>query len=95
MKVQIAVIGGGLAIAAAVFYVEMKSSGNNQGSPAPISSSQSVAPSQSPSQSSVPPTKSERTKKSQPKNLIQNPNSRPQIPGGREGGEGGEGGEDD
>lgn len=99
MKVQIAVIGGGIAIAAAVAYAEFKSQPATSNLPSPQSSLQTFSP--KPSQNSQ--TKTSPTLKSQakPKQIIPNPNVRPQIPNGGGGGEGGEreggffGGEDD
>ena len=101
MKAQIVIIAGGLAIAAGVAYAELKPASN---APAMPATSQIVDQNNSQgaqNQSAQPPqsntTNNGNSAPAQGGAKITNPNTKPQIPGGRGGedGEGGEGGEDD
>jgi hypothetical protein len=101
MKAQIAIIAGGLAIAAGVAYAELKPA--NQAPTAPLTSQgvdqNTSAPAQD-QQAQQPQSNSTTQGNSAPAQggtKITNPNTKPKIPGGRggddEGGEGHEGGE--
>lgn len=97
MKAQIAIVAGGLAIAGAVAYAELK--------PATNTSTTIPVTDQNANQSAPTLTQDSGASQSAPQNnlkqtppntqgKITNPNSKPQIPGGRGGeGEGREGGE--
>jgi hypothetical protein len=107
MKAQIAIVAGGLAIAGAVAYAELKPASNTSttipaADPNAGKSAQTPAQDQGVSQSA--PQSSLKQTPSTTQGKITNPNSKPQIAGGRggddEGNEGGErhgwfGGDDD
>lgn len=105
MKVQIAIIAGGLAIAAGVAYAELKPAGAPS-VPATTQSSDPNANSTQPSQPQQQTQTQSQTKSapSQTQPKLTNPNTKPNIPGGgddhesgerHDGGERHEGGEDD
>lgn len=107
MKTQIAIVAGGLAIAGAVAYAELKPASNTS-TTIPNAGQSTQAPAQNQgttSQSAPAPQTDLKQSPSTTQNKITNPNSRPQISGGRggdddEGHEGGErhgwfGGDDD
>jgi predicted transglutaminase-like cysteine proteinase len=96
MKAQIAIIAGGLAIAAGVAYAELKPASTAPTMPA---TSQSSDPNGSTAQQTQPNSQSNgQSAPSQNQQKLTNPNTnsniRPKVPsGGGEGGEGREGGE--
>ena len=95
MKTQIAIIAGGLAIAAGVAYAELspktQSIPNNAVQPTASQSQQSSL--SAPSQTNIQPRQNTKSTPSNKQQRLTNPNTQPQLPSGGGEGEGREGGE--
>ena len=90
MKVQIAIIAGGLAIAAGVAYAELKPNNPSTGN---LNTTASPLPTKNAKQSSTPQNSTPQKTQSAPSKKLTNPNSATHIQPPKGGGEGeGEGG---
>ena len=90
MKVQVAIIAGGLAIAAGVAYAELKPSNSATGN---LNTTVSPVPTRNAPQNSTPQNSTQQKTQSAPSKKLTNPNSGTHIQPPRGGGEGeGEGG---
>mgnify|MGYP003347399755 CR=1 FL=1 len=85
MKVQIAIIAGGLAIASGVAYAELKPSSSSMGN---VNTTASPLPTGNAPQNSTPQNSTQEKNQSGPSKKLTNPNSATHIQPPRGGGEG-------